>query len=93
MLTLILISQEVKSQTPNCNFSLSGKIIDEHDQTPLSFSTIYIKELEKGIISDEDGSFQLKNLCEGKYTLLIGHIGCEPDTQVVFLKKDIKKIF
>lgn len=90
---LFLVAQKAKSQSSTCTFSLSGKVIDEHDQAALSFSTIYIKELEKGIISQEDGTFVLKNLCEGNYTLLIGHIGCEPDTQIVSIKKDTKKNF
>lgn len=93
ILLLFLLPQDAKSQYTTCVFSLSGTVIDNHDKTPLSFSTVYIKELEKGVITSEDGSFQLENLCEGQYTLIIGHIGCTADTQVIAIKKNVKRIF
>lgn len=97
LLLLILLSivgqSVVFSQTPPCKFTLSGIVIDEHDQQALSFSTIYIVELEKGYVSDMNGVFVVPNLCKQNYTLVIGHIGCEPDTQQVLIAQHTKKTF
>ncbi|PIZ06018.1 MAG: TonB-dependent receptor, partial [Flavobacteriales bacterium CG_4_10_14_0_8_um_filter_32_5] len=83
----------VFTQTSSCEFTLSGIVIDEHDQQALSYSTIYIVELEKGYISDINGVFVAPNLCNQTYTLVIGHIGCEPDTMKILITQHTKKTF
>lgn len=91
---LSIVSQSVVfTQTSSCEFTLSGIVIDEHDQQALSYSTIYIVELEKGYISDINGVFVAPNLCNQTYTLVIGHIGCEPDTMKILITQHTKKTF
>ncbi len=80
-------------QKDNCHFSLSGKIVDEHDQTVLMFANIYIKELEKGAVSDTNGNYVIQNLCEGTYTITVSHVGCETITTTITIKGDTKKNF
>lgn len=65
------VAQEV------CSYSLTGKVIDEHDGQPLEYANIYIKELEKGGISDSTGLFKIDGICTGTYTVTCSHLGCE----------------
>lgn len=72
-----------------CQLTLKGKVTDSHDGTDLSYSSIYIVELQKGVAADDKGRFSLTNLCPGGYTLIVMHIGCEPDTSSIDLKESM----
>jgi len=72
---------------------LSGKVIDEHDKTPLMFATVYIKELERGSVSDDKGNYKIENLCKGTYTLIVSHLGCDPITETITLTKSVEHHF
>lgn len=65
----------------NCNFSIEGYVIDEHDNTPLVSANIYVKETGMGCISDENGYYKIEGLCKGINTIVCSHIGCESITQ------------
>lgn len=60
-----------------CSFSLSGRVLDEHNGEPLAFANIYIKELNTGAVSDTTGQYRIDGLCGGTYTVLCSHLGCE----------------
>jgi iron complex outermembrane recepter protein len=77
----------------NCVYTLSGKIIDEHDKSALSYATIYILESNYSTISDEKGKYIIKNLCEGEYTIQVAHLGCETITEKIIIKKNTIKNF
>lgn len=82
LISFLIIAQKQN----NCNSSLSGKILDEHNNEPLAYATIYIEELKKGTASDVEGSYRIENICDGKYKVIITHIGCEPVIQKVEVK-------
>lgn len=64
----------------DCKFIFLGELKDFHDGTPISAANIYIKHLDRYVISDFDGKFKIENLCEGDLTLVISHVGCETKT-------------
>jgi len=64
----------------NCTNSLFGAIHDFHDGSPITGATIYVKTLDSYTTSNLDGSFTVKNVCNGTVTLVISHIGCETKT-------------
>lgn len=72
----------------NCSMSISGKLIDESTGIPMSYATVFIEELETGVASDENGEFNVYNLCPGDYHLRFNHIGCETNTRFIQLKTD-----
>jgi iron complex outermembrane recepter protein len=80
-------------ENEKCNLSLFGTIIDEHDNAPLEFATVFIEELEKGVITDQNGNYRIDNLCEGKYTIKINHIGCEPIVSKIIIKGNTHRNF
>lgn len=81
----LLFTVSVAAQT-NCNASLSGRVIDEHDGSALFYATVYIKELERGVASDSNGNYRIEDLCEGTYTVQCSHVGCETITTQLEIK-------
>jgi iron complex outermembrane receptor protein len=73
------------SFSQECTLSLSGKITDTHDDSPLAFAIIMLKETGQYAEADKDGNYQISKLCPGKYTLEITHISCENVTQEIQL--------
>ncbi len=93
VLVLFLSFYNCFAQNEACNYSLSGKVIDEHDKSPLLFATVYIKELERGSVSDDKGNYIINNLCRGDYTIVVSHLGCDPITETITITKSKKHNF
>lgn len=74
----------LKKYTPfiliSCGFfgyaqqGISGKIIDGDFNEPLPFANIIIKDTDRGVVTDFDGSFSIE-LNPGTYTILASFIG------------------
>ena len=77
----------------SCHLSLSGRVLDDHDRTPLSFATIFIEGLQKGAISDSLGYYRIDGLCAGEYIVQCEHIGCEPVQAVVNIQGNANQDF
>ena len=93
VLVLFCSTYNCFAQTSNCDYTLSGKVIDEHDKSPLMYATVYIKELERGSVSDDKGNYKVENLCKGTYTIIVSHLGCDPVTETITITKSIKHHF
>ncbi len=65
----------------DCTDTLSGYIIDLHDQSTLEQATIIIAGSERIVTTDATGKYEIAGLCSGPYTLQVSHPSCE--TQVV----------
>ena len=77
---------QVDSSGKVCTASIEGRVLDEHDQTPLEYATIYILEVNKGTLSGETGFYIIEGICDGTYTFRITHLGCSPIEQKVVIK-------
>ena len=75
----------------NCQLSFKGKITDFHDGTPIINASLKIENSKKYAVTDFDGMFEFKNLCQGKITFIIEHISCEPKKITIYLNKDTFK--
>lgn len=76
-------------QAQECALVLRGRVIDDHDRTPLSFAEIQLLGTSRGAITDMDGQYVLNGLCPGTYTVVISHLGCEPVQRKLVLTKDM----
>ena len=65
--------------------SLTGFIYDSSDNMPLSGVIIRIQGLSQAFVSSESGSFSIKNLKEGTYTLQISSIGYKSTSHTIRL--------
>jgi len=78
----------VSQPADSCQIQVMGRILDEHDKSPLDFATILSLESGIGTISDSLGAFALSGLCPGWHTIQYSHIGCESAEMRVFLRRD-----
>lgn len=93
LFSIIILLISLNSTAQNCTYNIKGTITDEHDNSNLSYATIYIDELKLGTTADSNGYYEIKNICSGKYTIIIEHIGCTPDTISLTINKSITKNF
>jgi outer membrane receptor for ferrienterochelin and colicins len=63
--------------------SILGKVKDS--KGPIAFAHIYLKDSPRGAVSDEAGFFEIGNLKEGSYTLVLQVLGYQKHTQTVTL--------
>jgi iron complex outermembrane receptor protein len=88
----ITIALSCISYGQKCTYTFLGELSDFHDGTPITSATIFIKELDKYIVSDFDGKFKVEDLCNGTLTLTITHVGCETKTVSYTIKGDTHKV-
>lgn len=74
-----------------CPYSLSGKVIDLHDNSALAGAQIFIEETSDVTLSDEQGGYRFVNLCPGNYTLLVNHPDCNGIQISIKLKENLEK--
>ena len=67
---LLLLSITVTFSQNN----IQGVIKDKDTNEPIIFANIYLPQLEKGAITNEDGKFLIYNLPTGNYKLKIYHL-------------------
>ncbi|WP_431134366.1 TonB-dependent receptor [Psychroserpens mesophilus] len=77
---LSLVMQTLWSQN-----TIQGKVSDTNNNDPLVFVNVYLPELEKGTVTDENGEFTLKNIPNGNYKIVISFIGYETYSQTISL--------
>ncbi|WP_372757656.1 TonB-dependent receptor [Mariniflexile sp.] len=80
------------TNSQSCSHTFSGEIHDFHNGASIEGATIYIQELNKYAISDKNGKFRFKNLCEGSVTVTVAHIGCETISLEITIQEDLFKI-
>lgn len=85
---LLVLSPFVFSQ--DCDLSISGQIIDIHDNTPLQGAVVVIQGTDSVSYSDENGYFEINAICKGLLTLTVTHPYCETQTRKITLTEDSK---
>ncbi|MDB5227213.1 MAG: TonB-dependent outer rane receptor protein [Bacteroidota bacterium] len=93
ILTFLILLSISHLFADTCDLKISGRILDQHDNSALDYATVYIMELQQGTSADSNGSYELKNICAGTYSFIIEHLACAPDTVVFALNKSITKNF
>ena len=91
ILALVIVVPASAQNT--CPYTLSGKVIDEHDGQALPYANIYIQELGIGAVSDEKGYYKIEKLCKGTYTVRCSHVGCESITNTITINKNVSHNF
>jgi len=77
LFTLFLIGFTISSEAQDCNINISGKVIDESSQLPLTYVNVFIQESANGVVTDAGGNFTFADICAGEYHIIFSHIGCE----------------
>ncbi|UFH53456.1 TonB-dependent receptor [Spirosoma sp. KNUC1025] len=82
IIILLLFSLQAFAQTHG---TVSG-IVKTSDGNPASFVNVSLKEIRKGTTTSEDGTYQLKGISEGTYTLLVTFIGLQSQEKTIRVK-------
>ena len=77
----------------NCNFSLSGTVVDFHDGSVIESANVYIKDTNIFAVTNKKGEFILKGLCKGKITVVISHIACNTIEKEINITKNHQEKF
>src|SRR5215203_6076929 len=73
--------------------SFYGKIIDAKTNLPLSRASVYMADIKTGDITDENGSFEIRNIPEGKHLVEISHVGYTTTTENIEINGNTRKDF
>ena len=100
LLLLTVFTVNLSAQMPKSNLSkpgiISGKIIDKTTKEPLPYVNIIIKDATNviltGGITNDDGTFFIKNIPEGKSIIEIQFIGYKTVSKSIFITNKNRKI-
>lgn len=67
---------------------IAGHVLDAHTQEHLSFVNVQVEGTALGCLTDESGHFYLKNLPEGKLTIVFSMMGYETEKRTVIIRRD-----
>ena len=87
VLCSLLFSSAAMANTPT-DAHIAGHVLDAHTQEHLSFVNVQIKGTSMGCLTDESGHYYLKNLPEGKHTIIFSMMGYETLEKSVVLHRD-----
>ncbi|MDX1314480.1 MAG: TonB-dependent receptor [Eudoraea sp.] len=82
-IVLLLIPAMIFAQ--ECNYVFKGRVVDFHDKTPLAEASIFINQIGRSTVTDTQGNFVFRGLCEGTYQIQAAHSEC----QTLFLEVSI----
>lgn len=82
-LMAICVSNSTIADNVENDIDIIGTVYDVNDNSPLSAATVYIEELEKGVITDTEGVFRITGIPEGTYTLKAQYLGYNPTEKIV----------
>ncbi|PHR93886.1 MAG: TonB-dependent receptor [Leeuwenhoekiella sp.] len=80
-------------QAQECDYTISGVVRDFHDGQVLPNATLSINGYQKYALSNLDGKYALKGLCEGSYVITITHPECEVAEFTVEVSGDVQRDF
>lgn len=72
---ILLLAAQLLPLSLWAQFSISGKVTSQGE--PLPGATVSLKNTYKGVQTNPDGTYQLRNLPSGAYTLLVSFVGYE----------------
>lgn len=87
IILFVLICLCLVSRAQNCRLELKGMIRDEDNSEHLSFAVVKLLSPEQIMQTNDKGEFVFKNLCPGKYQILVQHAGCKDSVFTVNLSK------
>ena len=80
---LLTLSFTITSLIVNAQKGNVRGFVRTSDGQPAQFVSIQLKEIKGGVLSAEDGSYLLKNINEGKYTVLVSYVGLKPQAHTI----------
>ena len=63
--------------TAHAQFTLKGRVVNDVDEQPVPFCSVFLANTTKGTSADENGNFVLPNLPPGRFDLVVSSVGFE----------------
>lgn len=76
-----------------CDATLSGKILDFHDQTSLAGATVLVIGQNKMAFTGFDGDYRIENLCDGTFEVEVSHPQCTTVLYQIVISGDTRRDF
>ncbi|MFA6152500.1 MAG: TonB-dependent receptor [Chitinophagaceae bacterium] len=89
LFVFLLLSFETFSH----NGSIKGFVYNGEGRKPLEGASIYLKEIKVSAVTDGFGSFFLKEIKEGKFKIVISHVGFETIEEVIKIEDGVTTDF
>ena len=80
--SIVLIPSELSEQLLKEKGAVTG-IIKDTNGNPMAYSSVVIKELNRGTAADNNGTFKLPEVPQGKYTLVVSFLGYKTETREI----------
>ena len=71
--------------------TISGLVLDAETGDPVSYAYLHLEGINRTSTSDRDGRFELRNIPEGTYTIIIHRIGYATQSQTIQIDRDEDK--
>ncbi|GAA4834014.1 TonB-dependent receptor [Algivirga pacifica] len=66
------------AQQQNCIYTVEGRVLDVENRQPIPFVTVRLLGESKGAVTDAEGYFQVRHLCEKEFNLRFSCVGYKP---------------
>ncbi len=76
-----------------CQIKCIGKVIDGKSKEALIGATVFVKELNMGLATDDNGNFVFNNLCPGKYIFICEYVGYGKIQDTIKINKSVSLSF
>ncbi|MDB2607192.1 TonB-dependent receptor, partial [Zobellia sp.] len=73
---VMLLFGSVIPVSQNCDYTLSGTVIDLHDNSVLPGALLIVAGTEQAVETDIDGKFTITGLCDNTYSIQVSHPYC-----------------
>ena len=77
----------VKAAAQSAGGRITGIVVDEAEDTPLTGAMILVNELKKGDVADMEGKFSFSDLPEGAYTVSVEFMGYLPQERKIRVER------
>src|SRR5688500_8636357 len=94
--SFLLISFSINTQgqpVARARHSLSGQVVDAATRMGIPGASVYVHDLKRGTICDEQGHFHFSNLGQGNHLVEVSHIGFGTVTDTVEVNGDVVRNF
>ena len=88
LLAILSLGWLLPAAAQTCSHTISGVVLDAHDETPMEEVSVYIQELGQEVWTDEKGQFKFDNSCLGDYHIFFQHVGCPTQRLLLAFNKD-----
>ena len=88
VLSVIYLSFLTNLYSQSCNLSVSGKITDLHDESPIIGALVLIEGTNNFSQTDENGKYLIENVCAGPIQLKVEYPSCKSIEKKLDIKKE-----